>query len=139
MGARASEENETKLPATIDVYRDLEGRTRIPQLTAGGGPSVICVSHCSLQSQLHCEARSPWGPEIRKLAQLLATTLLWLTYLHSSFRAELTGPNAPLIVALRLQHPSVRLQKVSYRRLRGTETVQGGAGSLRVNHELEKM
>lgn len=48
------------------------------------------------------EARSPRGPEITELAQLPATALLSLTYLYSSFRVGLSGPNASIIIALRL-------------------------------------
>lgn len=108
------------------MYRDLEERRRVPQHTMGGGPLVIFPSPCPPQSQGHSEARSPWGPEIRKLAQLPATTLLWLTYLYSSVRAGLNdGPNASLIVALSctVDTPSAQLQEVPYRGLPGAEMV----------------
>lgn len=107
------------------MYRDLEERRRISQHTMEGGPLVIFLSPCSPQSHVHSEARPPWGPEIRKLAQLPATTLLGLTYLSSSFRAGLTGPNASIIVALgcTVDTPSAQLQKVSSRDLPGAEMV----------------
>lgn len=55
---------QNKLPVTsvwLEERRDTQINMQIPEHGTGVGPSLVCVSHCFPQSEVHREATSPVG------------------------------------------------------------------------------